>query len=113
MAGLPPFFLMLRDLPAKREQIAKHLGLTTATLKRYEAKGAPRAVQLATYWETRWGRSQADCDATNFGIIQYRLAESLKRENAALLRQIEQLEEERRLYAPTANTPFFRPGQVR
>lgn len=109
-AGLPPFSLLVRDIPASRQEIARHLDLSAHTVAKYETDGAPRAVQLALFWETRWGRSAADCEAAQFGVIQYRLAESLKRENAALLRQIAQLEAERMEWAPSANTPFFQPG---
>lgn len=77
-AGLPHFSLMLSDLPATVAQVAKHLDLAPSTLARYRATGqAPRAVMLAMFWETRWGRSAADCEAANWGAIYYQKAAGL------------------------------------
>lgn len=110
-AGLPSFDVMLRDLPATPGQVARHLDLTPATLARYARQGAPRAVALACFWETRWGRSAADTEATNWGAQFYRLAQSLERENATLKAQLQQLE---LLLAQggagAANAPFWRVG---
>jgi hypothetical protein len=42
------------------------LGITPRTLRRYRAtENAPRAIMLALFWETRWGRSAADTEAAN------------------------------------------------
>lgn len=108
-AGLPSLATMLADLPATRAQAAKHLGITTRTLQRYiESDCAPRAVMLALFWETRWGRSAADCEAANWAAQHYRRAMGLERENAALRRQVEQLERGRNDGA--ANAPIWRVG---
>lgn len=69
-AGLPGLSIMLDDLPATDKQIARHLGLSLATLQRYRRlDAAPRAVMLALFWETRWGRSAADCEASNAAML--------------------------------------------
>lgn len=111
-AGLPAFSTIVADLPASPAQVARHLDLTKATIARYTATDqAPRAVMLALFWESRWGRSAADCEAANWGAVYYRKAMGLERENAALRRQIAQLEGLLAEQASgAANTPFFRLG---
>lgn len=108
-AGLPPFSVLLSDLPTSPAQVARHLGLSAVTMARYSAaEQAPRPVMLAMFWESRWGRSAADVDASNHAAMQYRRAVSLERENAALKRRIIQLENERVSgQFVAANTPFF------
>lgn len=65
-AGLPHIQTMLDDIPASLDQIAAHLGVKLSTLKTYKRTGnAPRAIMLALFWETRWGRSAADTEAAN------------------------------------------------
>lgn len=65
-SGLPPVSYMLDDIPAPLHVIARHLGVSLRTLQRYRTTGnAPRAVMLALFWETRWGRSAADTEAAN------------------------------------------------
>ena len=108
-AGLPPFQFLLSDLPATPAQVARHLDLNPATLARYRAaEQAPRSVMLALFWESRWGRSFSDVDASNAAAAQFQRAASLERENAALRRQIEALEA---LIAQgtghAANAPFY------
>jgi hypothetical protein len=58
---------MLDDLGGRNvEQLAKHLGVSTRTIKRWRSRGhAPRAVLLALFWETTWGRSAVNCQAEN------------------------------------------------
>lgn len=112
-AGLPHVSTLLADLPATPKQIARHLDLTETTIQRYQRDGqAPRAVMLALFWESRWGRSAADCEAANWGAVYYRKAMGLERENAALRRQLEAME---RLLSDgnhgAANGPFFRHGR--
>lgn len=113
-AGLPDLATMLADLPATPQQIAHHLGVSLATLKRWQREGqAPRAVMLALFWETRWGRSAADCEAAQYGSLMYQAHQASRNENAALRRQIDQLELELASSGAgsAANTPFFNPGQ--
>lgn len=111
-AGLPALSVMLADLPARPAQIARHLGITIRTLQRYLATdSAPRAVMLALFWETRWGRSAADVEAANWGALHYRAAMIERRTNQALRRQIDVLEGELvRSATGAANGPIFRLG---
>jgi hypothetical protein len=105
-AGLPSFELMLQDLPATPAQLARHLDISPRTLQRYQLEGqAPRAVMLAMFWETRWGRSAADTEAANWAALHFRRAEIAERQNVALRRQLVQLEEARRDGA--ANSPIW------
>lgn len=100
---------MLADLPATVPQLARHLNLAPSTIERYRLAGqAPRPVMLAMFWETRWGRSAADCEAANWGAVYYQKAASLERENAALRRKIGYLEKLLLDGSPqAANVPFF------
>lgn len=111
-AGLPPFSILFHDIPASLRQISRHLGLTPATVRRYlRDDQAPRAVMLALFWESRWGRSAANCEAANFGQVHYAHAQSLQKKNQVLLDQIAQLERELGHQAGgAANGPIFRIG---
>ena len=112
MAGLPGLNFMLADIPANHKQVARHLGVTEQTLKKYiKAEGAPRAIMLALFWETRWGRSAADTEAANYGAIYYRKAMGLERENLAMRKKMQaiQLEFDRQVHE-SANSPFFNVG---
>lgn len=65
-AGLPCVQTMLADIPATPRQIAAHLGIKESTLATYKrTNNAPRAILVALFWETRWGRSAADQEAAN------------------------------------------------
>lgn len=64
---LPVWHAILADLgdphPAA---VAKLLGLGARTVYRYNRDGqAPRAVCLALFWLTRWGRSEIHAQAVN------------------------------------------------
>lgn len=107
-AQLPSLHLMLQDLAASHDQIARHLGITRRTLQRYiQADSAPRAVMLALFWETRWGRSAADTEAANWAALHYRSAMIERRTNEALRRQIDRLQA---LQHGAANAPLYRVG---
>lgn len=113
-AGLPPFEMMLADVPANVRQVAQHLGLSVATVQRYARTGnAPRPVMLAMFWETKWGRDWADCEAVNFGRVHYARAWGLEREVAALRAQVLELEQviQAGQLDPAANARFFRVGR--
>lgn len=111
-AGLPAFTTIWDDLSATPQQIARHLGLSPVTLARYRAaQQAPRAVMLALFWETSWGRRTADIEAYNRAMTFQALSESLKRENAALRRHIDVLESElAQGCGLAANTPIYAIG---
>ena len=64
---MPTLSMILADIghPTPRA-VATLLGVDHRTVRRWIAAGqAPRAVMLALFWLTRWGRSQVDCQATN------------------------------------------------
>lgn len=115
-AGLPGIDTMLDDIPATRQQIARHLGISESTLATYKRTGnAPRAVMLALFWETRWGRSAADCEAANFGQVHHAQAKALQAHCGRLAGIIWRLEMELQQAARTggavpANLPVFRMG---
>jgi uncharacterized protein YcfL len=110
-AQLPHLETMLNSIGSD-QAVADLLGLTLATIKRYRKEGqAPRSVMYALFWETPWGISVADCQATNEARLAYMKAKALERENITLKAQIAKLEEllaEGRNYA--ANEHFFRVG---
>lgn len=109
-AGLPGLAIMLADIPATPLQLARHLGISTATLSRYiKADQAPQAVMLALFWETRWGRSAADVEAANYGAVYYRQAKGLERELQRMAGVIYRLEIEIAASgAGAANSPVWR-----
>lgn len=90
----PPLSLLLDDMFEKNlKKVAKHLGVTVATLKRWKAADqAPKAVMLALFYESRWGYSLLYSTAYNAETMARGLAESFKRENAALRVRIARLE---------------------
>ena len=65
---------------------------------------------LALFWESRWGRSAANCEAANFGQVHYAYAQVLKEKNEVLLDQIAQLECELGHQGGAANGPIWRIG---
>ena len=112
-ASLPGFGQIMADLPATQRQIAHHLDITERTLQRYAATdSAPRAIVLALYWETQWGRAAADAEAAEFGRVHQAHARSLERQVAQLSRQIGRLEFELTQPQPlrAANAPVWRVG---
>lgn len=111
-AGLPGLSVMLDDLPASREQIARHLGLKPSTLATYaRADQAPRPVMLALFWETKWGRSVADTEAANWGALHYRQHMGAARELERMAGIIWKLEQElARQDGMAANGPVWRVG---
>lgn len=114
-AKVPPFSMLYADMPATHAQIARHLGLSPQTLKKYlKTENAPRAVMLALFWESRWGTSWANADAYNFGKVHHEYAQVLKATNARLLAHIALLEHELANNAggAAANSPVFEPGRA-
>lgn len=79
---VPNWHLMLEDLcqPAP-EELGRVLGLSKRSIQRFNAADrAPRAVELAVFWLTTWGRSQIDCQAVNAARVAIGYADSLERE---------------------------------
>lgn len=90
----PPLSMLLDDIFERDpRKVARHLGVTLATLKRWQAADqAPRAAMLALFYESRWGYSLLYTTAFNAETMARGLADSLRRENAALRLRIERLE---------------------
>ena len=112
-AGLPHITTMLDDLHATPAQIAKHLGLKESTLKTYRRQGgAPMAVLLALFWETKWGISTIEITAGNQAAHYYRDAMLSKRELERMSGIIWHLEQELSRDSGTrpANLPIFNVG---
>lgn len=112
-AKLPPFSILFHDIPADLRQISRHLGLSPATVRKYlRDDQAPRAVMLALFWESRWGRSAADCEAANFGQVHYALSQCLSEKVKVLEQQIALIEAElAQNTGSAANGPIYRIGQ--
>ncbi len=111
-AGLPPLSYLLADIPATTGELARHLGLPFEQMAAYHAKDeAPRAVMLALFWESRWGRSAADTEAVNYAARQWQRAAALERENAALQQRIARLEADlaEAPHQRAANLPMWAP----
>lgn len=107
--ALPPFSVLVDDLTSNQAIICNHLDISSATWRRYlQADQAPRPVMLSLFWETRWGRSAADCEAANAATVHAQHAAMLRQQNARLNRVIAQLEKEH--HTGAANAPFFRVG---
>lgn len=110
-AGLPPVSMMLDDIHADDRQIARYLGVAESTLKTYRRTGnAPRSVQLALFWETKWGRSSADVEAANYAQVQHGHAQALQGHVGRLAGVVWRLELELSKDSDTrpANLPIFR-----
>ena len=90
----PPLSLLLDDMFEKNpKKVAKHLGVTVATLKRWKAADhAPKAAMLALFYESRWGYSLLYTTAYNAETMARGLADSLQRTNDALRVRIARLE---------------------
>lgn len=91
---VPPLSVLLDDLTTQdRAKVAKHLGISTRTLKRWQATDdAPRAALLALFYETRWGYSAMYTAMFNECRDMAGLVDCHRRENAALRLRIERLE---------------------
>jgi hypothetical protein len=110
---MPTFSVLVDDLPATHQQIARHLGVSLATLTKYiKTDCAPRAAMLAVFLETRWGRSAADCEASNYATLCQRRAQQLQKHQSRMAGIIWRLEMELSRHQPgtPANLPVWRTG---
>lgn len=92
---IPPLSTILADIGSPTAcDLAALLDVHPRTVQRWLADdAAPRAVLLALFWMTRWGRSQLDAQAHNDAQHAARLArlaqldvDRLRKQNAHLLR---------------------------
>jgi hypothetical protein len=102
-------------MPCSRAAAAAHLGLTLRTLARYEAtESAPRAVLVACFAESHYGRSAIACDVARDADTQRGLARALRDREAHYRRTIDALERENAAAARSgtgaANGPIFNVG---
>jgi hypothetical protein len=89
----PHILTLLDDMPTRDlKRIARHLGLSVDTIKRYAKTGnAPRVVHLALFWESRWGLGVLDADIHNRNKWQLGHIRALVDENARLREQLARL----------------------
>jgi hypothetical protein len=105
-ARLPPFSLMLDDIgaPAPRE-LGRALDVPERQAAAWQrTDSAPRAVMLALYWLTRWGRSHLDAGMVNECRHLAGLVDALTREratDAARLARLDRLADWGSANAPT------------
>jgi len=90
---LPPVSLLLDDLPTRdARRVARHLGLSVSTINRYRRNDdAPRLVQLALFFETRWGRSIMDSELEHRHQVHLGLVRSLKAQVSELEARVRHL----------------------
>ena len=107
-AKLPHLHSLLANIRAPDHKIASLLGVYPNSVKRWrKLVQAPRPVMLALFWESTWGQSAANCDAVNWGRLQFQENVMLKRKLASLQRKIERLEAALAENDQAANSPFF------
>ena len=105
---LPQLLTMLDNIPANDKEIAKHLGLSLTTFKKYRRnEQAPRPVMLALFWLTSWGMGAIDAELVNRERFARQALEFSRLEVLALRDQVRLLEAERGRYAVAANAPAF------
>ena len=105
---LPQLLTMLDNIPANDKEIAKHLGLSLTTFKKYRRnEQAPRPVMLALFWLTSWGMGAIDAELVNRERFARQALEFSRLEVLALRDQVRLLEAERGQYAVAANAPAF------
>lgn len=106
---LPSLEVLLHDLGQPRaDVIARALGVTPRTVRRWLADGqAPRPVMLALFWESSYGRSQANADAHNAAMWARAQVAGLERENATLSARVAYLERVGQF--GSANAPTLAP----
>jgi hypothetical protein len=110
---LPSFAAISEDLRLVKPQVlAKHLGVSERSIFNWKSQNnAPRAVQLALFWETTWGHSVLNCDLDNTVSRFKQLANALQYDNNTLRKRIEYLE--RLSDFGAANQPFLADNNTR
>lgn len=90
---VPPLNTLLADLGnPSRKTLAKVLDVHWRTVQRWtSADKAPRAVMLALFWMTRWGRSALECEALNETNFRLAIARNAMEENQKLGERIDHL----------------------
>ena len=110
-AHLPHIHTILDSIGNDRA-VAKKLGLSEATIRRYRKTGqAPKPVMYALFWETPWGRETADINVINEARQFYARAMVLESQLKRMKKQVEVLEAELQGYQAAANTSFYEIGR--
>lgn len=104
----PTFAAILYELPyLSTKDIAKYLGVTERAVRNWKNAGeAPRAVTLALYWHTHYGRAFITQEAYREIADFYRRAVSAELEAERLRTVIRKLEQASAW--PSSNTPVFK-----
>ena len=92
---LPDLSILLDDITGGHNlpMIAKHLGVDAGQLTQWKISGCvPRSVQLALFWESKWGQSTLETTERNDVAVWRDLAKSLQRETTTLRARITRLE---------------------
>lgn len=89
----PALSALLEDLGnPKPEALARAMGVSVSSVNRWRAADdAPRPVLMALFWLTSYGFNAIDCEAHNARQLAVAQADVLKRENAALRRELARL----------------------
>ena len=90
---LPYFRTLVDDMLCSSPDVAKYLGVTHRTLRRwYQDNEAPRTVMLSLFWASRWGVSVFDCESINTERLLRSQLNSSRDECANLIARIARLE---------------------
>jgi len=108
----PPLSVMLADLgKPNAAAVARLLGVHERTVYGWQAKDhAPRAVLLALFWETSWGRSWNATNAENDARFAAMRTAALESEVERLRGRVAYLE--RLAVYDSANAPTFTPSPM-
>lgn len=99
---------MLDDIAKPDKEVARWLGISVETLRRYKRnEQAPRPVMHALFFQTKWGLGQFDAEMHN--SLMYANAEiaELRKKCRELERIIERLEQEAASSGCAANSPMW------
>ena len=109
-AHLPSFSMLLQSLgDPSAQDVARFLGVSLRSFYGWKrADVAPRPIMLALFYESEWGRSLVDAEATNAARVARGLVGSLERENANLRARLARLESLAQF--GSANAPTLSPA---
>lgn len=80
--SVPAWHVLMHELcQPPPHRVARVLGVSVRTIKRYNATGkAPRSACLALFWLTSWGRSAVHAQAVNDAMVACSYVEALRRQ---------------------------------
>lgn len=108
----PTLRMMLENLGnPPTDVLARTFGVSAGTVRRWIRQDcAPRAVLLAVFWLTSWGRQEIHAEAEQAARLHAALHEALRRENDALHARIARLEEMSEF--GSANAAYFQTRRL-